>query len=113
IIAKKPVPEFRCRFVQALAIRLRIFESSAVDEKNVGPSVVVVIEDGDSAPHCLDQVLPGSWRIAEAEVQARGGGGFDVGGRRLGVKETNSGCERSDYKDSCSDLSHGFPNQLP
>jgi hypothetical protein len=47
--------------------------------------------------------------LRKRKFQSRGGGGFDVGWRRLGVKETNSGLRAKRYKDSCSDLSHGFP----
>src|SRR5689334_1721871 len=69
IVAEEAVPECRVRLVHGFAVRLGILQRSAVDEENVLPAVVVVIEDCDSATHCFDEILSRSRRVAKLKSQ--------------------------------------------
>src|SRR5262249_23942931 len=57
ILVVQTIPEFRIRFVRHLAVGHGIVNASAVDKEEVQPSIVVIVQQSDPAPHGLDQVL--------------------------------------------------------
>src|SRR6185437_16615264 len=57
VIAIQAVPIAWIIFVGGLAVFLPRMNACAVNEEQVGPAVVVVVDHGDAASHRLDQVL--------------------------------------------------------
>ena len=70
IVAEQPIPRLRCGLVQCFSVGLGILQRCAVHEKDVRPSIVVIIEDRHAAAHGLNQVLVRSRGVVELEVDS-------------------------------------------
>src|SRR4051794_8311398 len=71
IVAEEAGSESRGRLFPGFAVKLGVLQRCAVDEENVLPAVMVVIEDCDAAPHCFDEILSRSRRVAKLKSQTR------------------------------------------
>src|SRR5207247_10398916 len=95
--------------VERLSTWLRGLQRRAIHKENIGPAVIVVIENRDSTAHRLDEVFTRRRGIVKTEVQARGQRGLGVFWRRFCVKGADSGRQEGDAKDASSDASHRVP----
>ena len=72
ILPVETVPVARIFAVEILRRLHRTGNPSAIHQKNIEQSVVVVVEKRDSAGHGLDQILLRRRRILQNKIQSRG-----------------------------------------
>ncbi len=58
VVSEEPVPKIRRGFVGSFSTRLRVLQRRSIHEENIRPTVVIVIKNGHTATHGLDQILP-------------------------------------------------------
>ena len=62
------VPELAVRLVGKFAVRHWIFDLRPIGKEDIQPTIVVIIEHSNSAPHRLYQVLVRSGRVFVLEI---------------------------------------------
>jgi len=70
----EPVPELSIRLVGSLAIGHGVVNVCAIDEEDVEPAVVVVVQQRNAATHRLYQIFVRGGRIFVLEIDTSGWG---------------------------------------
>jgi len=92
----------------------RRIESGAIDDENIRPAVVVVIEDGDARSGGFNDVFLGV-RAAENDLVGESGFGGDVGemSERFGsaLRALRGAKEKGNRKEQCKKSPGGFETE--
>ena len=72
-LVKQPIPILCAGLLRNRALGSGIRKRSPIDQENVETPIAVTIKQGDTRPHCLDQILSGRMRSLMRKMNPRSG----------------------------------------